>query len=146
MREQVDTKDRSQVLEAQLAEIKAKIINLLAVAEGARDETTRQLYRERLATLERDMHETELLLTRLSNSTERNQKLLTALDKFEAWAMSQQRFLADPEYEVTKEDKRAALMILGVSATVFPTEGYPDRVQFTLCPPDIQRFCDFLFQ
>lgn len=146
MREQVDSKDRSQALETQLTEIKEKIINLLAVAEGAHDDPTRQLYRERLASLERDMHETELLLTRLSNSTERNQKLLTALDKFEAWAGSLQPFLADQTYEVTKEDKRAALIILGVSVTVWPTEGYPERVQFALCPPDIQRFCDFFFQ
>ncbi len=146
MREQVDCKDRSQALEVRLAEIKEKIINLLAVAEGARDETTRQLYRERLATLERDMRDTELLLTRLTNTTERSQKLLIALDKFEAWAISQQPLLADPTYEVTKEDKRAALIILGVKATVWPTEGYPERVQFQLCPPDIQRFCDFFFQ
>lgn len=146
MREQVDTKDRSQALEIQLADTKEKIINLLAVAEGARDETTRQLYRERLATLEKDLRDTELLLTRLSNSTERNQKLLTALDKFEAWAVSQQPFLSDPTYEVTKEDKRAALIILGAMATVWPTEGHPERVQFTLSPPDIQRFCDFFFQ
>jgi DNA invertase Pin-like site-specific DNA recombinase len=108
MREQVDTKDRSGALEASLVETKEKIVNLLAVAEGARVEITRQLYRERLAALEKDMRETELLLTRFSNTTERKQKLLAALDKFEAWALSQQPYLADPTYEVTKEDKRAA--------------------------------------
>ena len=116
------------------------------MAETARDETTRQLYRERLVTLEKDLRETELLLVRFSNTTERSQKLLSALDKFEAWAISQQPYLADPSYEITKEDKRAALIILGVKATVWPTEGYPDRVKFALSPPDIQRFCDFFFQ
>lgn len=146
MREQVDSKDRSEALEIQLAEIKEKIINLLSVAEGARDETTRQLYRERLAKLEHDMRETEILLQRLSNSTERNQKLLTALDKFEAWAMSQQQCLTDPDYEVTKEDMRAVLIVMGVQATVWPSEGYPKRMEFALCPPDVQRFCDFSFQ
>ena len=146
MREQVDSKDRSAVLEAQLAETKAKIINLLEVAEGAADETTRQLYRERLAALEKDMRDTEALLLRLSNTTERAQKLLTALDKFEAWAIAQQPFLADPDYTVSKEDKRSALIILGVKVMVWPTEGYPERVQFQLCPPDIQRFCDFFLQ
>ncbi len=96
--------------------------------------------------MEKDLRETELLLTRFSNTTERSQKLLTALDKFEAWAISQQPYLRDPTYEITKEDKRAALLILGVTATVWPTEGYPDRVKFALSPPDIQRFCDFNFQ
>ncbi len=146
MRDQVDNKDRSAALEAHLAEIKGKIINLLAVAEEATGETTRQLYRERLAKLEHDMRETETLLGRLSNNTERNQKLLTALDKFEAWAVSQQEFLRDPNYEITKEDKRAVLLVLGAKATVWPSEGYPQRTQFEISPPDIQRFCDFNFQ
>lgn len=146
IREQVDGKDRSSALEAHLAETKEKIINLLSVAEDARDDTTRQLYRERLVKLERDIHETESLLARLSNSTERNQKLLTALDKFEAWALSQQQFLSDPTYEITKEDKRAVLIVLGAKATVWPSEGYPQRIQFEISPPDIQRFCDFFFQ
>ncbi len=146
MREQVDSKDRSNALESHLAEIKGKIINLLAVAEEATGETTRQLYRERLAKLEHDMRETEVLLGRLSNNTERNQKLLTALDKFETWAVSQQEFLSDPDYEITKEDKRSVLLVLGVKATVWPSEGYPQRTQFEISPPDIQRFCDFNFQ
>jgi hypothetical protein len=146
VREQVDSKDRSEALEIQLAEIKEKIFNLLSVAEGARDETTRQLYRERLAKLEYDLRETERLLQRMSNSTERNQKLLAALDKFEAWALSQQHCLKDPDYEVTKEDKRAVLIVMGVKATIWPSEGYPKRMEFELCPSDIQRFCDFSFQ
>jgi hypothetical protein len=60
--------------------------------------------------------------------------------------MSQQPYLTDPAYVITTADKRAALLILGVKATVWPTEGYDDRVQFSLSPPDIQRFCDFNFQ
>ncbi len=146
VRGQVDPKNRRDALEASLQETKTRIVNLLSVAEAATDEITRQLYRERLVALEKDLRETELLLTRFSNTTERSQKLLTALDKFEAWAISQQPYLRDPTYEITKEDKRAALLILGVTATVWPTEGYPDRVKFALSPPDIQRFCDFNFQ
>lgn len=146
MRGQVDTKDRGTALELHLTQIKEKIINLLAVAEDARGETTRQMYRERLAKLEHDVRETEILLSQLSNTTERNQKLLTALDKFEAWAVSQQQFLRDPDYDITKEDKRVVLLVLGVKATVWPSEGYPQRTQFEISPPDIQRFCDFNFQ
>lgn len=146
IKEQIDNKDRSQALELQLEEIKGKIINLLSVAQEAQTEVTRQLYREQLAKLEYDLRETELLLDRLSNSTERNRKLLVALDKFEQWAMSQQEFLSDPEYEITKEDKRAVLLVLGAKATVWPTEGYKKRKEFELCPPDVQRFCDFSFQ
>ena len=56
--------------------------------------------------------------------------------------MSQQPFLSDPDYEVTKEDKRAALIVLGVTVTVWPTEGYPERIRYTLMPPDVGRFCE----
>lgn len=146
MREQVDNKNRSIALELQLAETKEKIGNLIAVAEEAASETTRQMYRERLAKLEHDMRETEVLLGRLSNNAERNQKLLRALDKFEAWALTQQELLRDPNYEITKEDKRGVLLILGVKVTIWPSEGYPQRTQFAISPKDVQDFCDFNFQ
>ncbi|HKF36288.1 MAG TPA: hypothetical protein VKB35_05250 [Ktedonobacteraceae bacterium] len=143
---QVDSQNRIGTLEATLADTKQRIINLFAVAEAATDDITRQLYRERLAALEKEMRDAELLILRFSNTTERNQKLFSAIDRFEAWAKSQQPFLQDSSYEITKEDKRAALLILGVKAVVFPTQGYDDRVQFEFAPPDIQRFGDFNFQ
>ncbi len=149
MKEQADPKNRIETLEANLQETKQRIINLFAVAESASDDTTRALYRERLAALEKDMRDAETLLLRFSNTTERNQKLLAAIDRFETWAKSQQPYLQDSAYEVTKQDKRAALLILGVKATVFPTQDYEnpdDRAEFELAPPDIQRFCDFNFQ
>ncbi len=149
MKEQAVPKNRIETLEANLQETKQRIVNLFAVAESATDDTTRALYRERLFALEKEMRDAETLLLRFSNTTERNQKLLTAIDRFETWAQSQQPFLQDSSYEVTKADKRAALLILGLTATVFPTQGYEnpdDRAQFALCPPDVQRFCDFSFQ
>jgi len=36
----------------------------------------------------------------------------------------------------------SALLILGVKGMVWPTEGYPERIKFTLMPPDVGRFCD----
>jgi len=146
LREQVEPKNRIETLEATLQQTKQRIVNLFAVAEIAQDDITRQLYREHLAALEKDLRDTELLLLRFSNTAERNQKLFAAIERFEAWAASQQPFLQDGAYEITKEDKRAALLVLGVKATVFPTQGYPDRVQLELAPPDVQRFCDFFFQ
>lgn len=149
LRGKADTQNRIETLEATLADTRQRIVNLFAVAEEATDETTRGLYRERLAALEKDVRDAENLLLRFSNTAERNQKLMAAIDRFEAWATSQQPFLQDSSYEVTKQDKRAALLILGLTAVVFPTQGYEnpdDRAQFELAPPNIQRFCDFNFQ
>ena len=142
LKEQIQPNKRVETLEQALQETRGKIINLISVAQGASDELTRQLYRERLAALEKERRETEALLTRFSNTAEREEKLRLALNKFEAWALSQQSFLLDPTYEITQEDKRAALLILGVKATIWPAEGYPDRVKFTFAPPDITRSSD----
>jgi hypothetical protein len=71
---------------------------------------------------------------------------MAANDKFEAWAESQQAFLVDSTYEITKEDKRAVLLVLGLKATIWPNGDYENRYDFELCPPDVQRFCDFRLQ
>jgi site-specific DNA recombinase len=142
MKGQMQQSKRIETLEASLQAVRDRIKNLIQVAETAGDEETRQLYRERLAALERERRETEALLIRFTNTTEREEKLRMALDKFEAWALSQQPYLQDPTYEVTQEDKRAAMLILGVKGTVWPEAGYKDRVQFTIEPPEIARSSD----
>ena len=96
LKEQIQPNKRVETLEQALQETRGKIINLISVAQGASDELTRQLYRERLAALEKERRETEALSTRFSNTAEREEKLRLALNKFEAWALSQQSFLLDP--------------------------------------------------
>jgi hypothetical protein len=49
-----------------------------------------------LAALEKERRETQALLNRFSNKEEQEEKLRHALDKFEAWALSQQSFLPIP--------------------------------------------------
>ncbi len=142
LKEQIKPNKRVETLEKALQEIREKIVNLISVAQGASDELTRTLYRENLAALEKDRRDTENLLNRFSSKEEQEEKLRKALDKFEVWAMSQQQCILDPDYQITQEDKRAAMLILGVKATVWPAEGYEDRVQFTLSPPDISRSYD----
>lgn len=129
-------------LEDALNDVTQRTINLMAVAETAQDELTRQLYQERLAALEKERREAESLLHRFSNNAEREERLQKALEKFEAWASTQREFLEDSVPISTQEDKRAALVILGVKATVFPATGYPNRMKFELMPPNTKRFCD----
>jgi hypothetical protein len=70
---------------------------------------------------------------------EKQEKLLVALDRFEAWAATVRPFLNDPTYEISQEDKISALLILGVKGMVWPTEGYPDHIRFTLMPPSLRH-------
>jgi len=143
LRGQLRERNHVETLEATLTEIMGKIVNLFAIGEDIKDEEIRKLHRERLATLEREKRETERLIARLSNTHEREEKLRASLDKFETWAERIRPFLDNPDYEVTPEDKRAALIVLGVKAIVWPTEGYKERVHLELAPPDIKRYCDF---
>jgi DNA invertase Pin-like site-specific DNA recombinase len=128
-------------LEAQIDDITARIVNLLTVAESARDDITRHLYRERLAGLERERRDTEALLSRFTNTIEREERLNCALTRFENWALDQCECLDDPDYVVSKEDKIAAMLVLGVTATVWPVS-CPKRVEFKLRPAEVNRHCD----
>ena len=77
---------------------------------------------------------------------ERQEKILTALERFEAWAARVRGFLDDPTYTISQQDKISALLILGVKATVWPASGgFEERLRLKLAPPDIARFCDFDF-
>jgi site-specific DNA recombinase len=145
MRGQLKERNHLQPLKERLEDVKQRIINLFDLGETARDADTKEMYRQRLAALEHEKRETEKLIHQLNNTTEREEKLRAALDKFEAWCETQRPLLDNPQYEITQKDKHAALLILGVKAFVWPTEGYPERVKLELCPPDINRFCDFDF-
>jgi hypothetical protein len=97
---------------------------------------------DRLVVLEKRKRDCERLLSGVTSVEEKQEKLLLALDRFDAWAAKIRPFLDNPSYDISQEDKVSALMILGVKGKVWPTEGYPDRIIFTLMPPDIGRFCD----
>ncbi len=97
---------------------------------------------DRLVVLQRRKRDIERLLSGVTTAEEKQEKLLAALDRFEAWAASIRPFLDDPTYVISNEDKIGALLILGVKGIVWPIEGYPEHNTFTLMPPDVSRFCD----
>lgn len=145
LRNQVDTRDHSQDLLAEIAKLSGSIKNLLALAEVAdpNDADGMEAFQQRLSQLQREKRSKEKLLQQVSSSEEKQQKITEALDRFEAWAKSQQQFLNDPDYEVSFDDKRNALLVLGVKVTVWPAlPGYKKRSEMRLLPPDIARVVD----
>jgi DNA invertase Pin-like site-specific DNA recombinase len=144
MKEQVVQRNHSADLEKDLATIKQGIANLYKLAEVADPNDTDGMtaLQDRLVILERRKRDSERLLSGVTSVEEKQEKLLAAFDRFEAWAADIRPFLSNPTYVISQEDKISALLILGVKGMVWPTEGYPDRIKFTLMPPDIARFCD----
>jgi DNA invertase Pin-like site-specific DNA recombinase len=144
MRGQVMQRDHSQDLEKEIERINKSVTNLYKLAEAANpdDEEGMQALQNRLNTLQHDKREKERLFNGIVDVEDKQGKLLAALDRFEAWATTVRPFLDDPTYVLSFADKREALLILGVKATLWPSQGYEKRTHLELSPPDIARFCD----
>ncbi|MGI9059011.1 MAG: recombinase family protein [Ktedonobacteraceae bacterium] len=148
LKQQVNKRDHSADLEQSLTKLRKSIAALIKLAETCdpEDEEGTQALQDRLATLQREKIEKEKLYNSVDTNEKRQEKLIAALDRFEAWTDTIRPYLEDPNYEIAFEDMREAMLVMGVKVTVFPiNEKHPDRVQMTLFPPDIARFCDYDF-
>ncbi|HVB23824.1 MAG TPA: recombinase family protein [Ktedonobacteraceae bacterium] len=128
--------DDSTHIEHQVEEIRRKISNLYKLAESAADNDTIAMLQQRLAQLEKEKRGLELLLQDAADEEEKAQEIEEALEKFEKWAQEVRPFLDDPSYTTTYEDKRTAMLILGIQATVWPASN-PQRFKLELAPPQI---------
>ena len=98
-----------------------------------------------LAAAKRQKRDAEALIYDIEEDQEELAIIETEIMKFEEWAEQVRPFLGNATYEPTYEEKRLAVRILGLKATVYPAKGdYPFRVQFEVAPPAILskiRYC-----
>ncbi len=145
LRQQTKTRNHSEDLEQDIARINKSIANLYALAEAADpdDKDGMEAFKTKLITLQNDKREKERLLNRIESMEDRQTKFLAALDRFEAWTQKIRPYLNDPDYQLSYDDMREAVLVMGLKVVVYPaTEEYEDRVKMTIRPPDIARFCD----
>ncbi len=135
LQEQIPTNNHSESIEENIAKINKAIANLYELAEVAVDTTE---LKERLVDLQLKKRDLERLQMGVMNTQEKWEQLRTALKRFEEWAVGQQKFLDNPTYTISLDDKISAILFLGVKATVFPVNGH-ERVKMELMPPDIDR-------
>src|SRR5262249_43324486 len=128
--------NHAESIEESIGKINKAISNLYQLAEVAVDTTELQ---ERLVELQLKKRDLERLYMSVSSTEERQEELRVALHRFELWAATQRKFLDDPEYCPSLNDKIAAMLFLGIKATVFPVSSNPDRIKLELMPPDIDR-------
>ena len=125
-------------IENTLTMIRRQMQNIYRLAQNATDDETIDTLAGMMQELEKQKHATEAMLYDMEEKEEEQQKIEEEIAKFEAWAHKVQPFLADPSYEVSYEEKRLAVRILGIKATVFPASGdYPFRFQIDIAPPAI---------
>ncbi len=142
-REHRETGQSAESLAESIGKLDKAIQNLYKLAEVAID--TKDL-EERLVELQLKKRDLERLHQGTVSTEEKQEQLRSALDRFEQWANSQRQFLDDPTYKPSLDDKIAAILFLGVKATVFPVNGHEDlpagqtrRVKLELMPTDIDR-------
>ena len=135
LQKQIPTNNHSESIEENIAKINKAIANLYELAEVAVDTTE---LKERLVDLQLKKRDLERLQMGVMNTQEKREQLRTVLKRFEEWAAGQRKFLDNPTYTISLDDKISAILFLGVKATVFPVNGH-ERVKMELMPPDIDR-------
>jgi hypothetical protein len=112
--------------------------NLYKLAQNATDDETIETITGMMKDLERQKHDAEALIYDIEEEEEDRQLVEAEITKFEEWAEKVRPLLGNSTYEPTYEEKRLAVRILGIKASVYPAKGdFPFRVQFEVAPPAI---------
>jgi len=135
--------DTQEVIAEQLADLKRRYKNLWTLAENCTDNGTLADLTARLKSLEKEKHNLEGMKREIEDEEELKEKIAKELSKFIEWADKVRPLLSDPEYVPTYQEKRFAILILGIRAKVWPVKGVgaqngtPYRVKIEVAPPNI---------
>ncbi len=144
LRNAIKKKVDTTAIEETLANIKRKIKNLQDLAEDVSDKEEMANLKVRIKELSKHKQDAESLLYDIADEDEERAKTETELQRFEKWAKEVQPDLTDPAYikNAPYEELRMAIAILGLKATIYPTEGdYPFRYHIDVTVPEVmQRF------
>jgi len=125
-------------IEQTIASIRRQMNNLYKLAQSATDDETIETITGMMKDLERQKHDAAALIYDIEEEEEDRQLVEVEITKFEYWAENVRPLLGNSTYEPTYEEKRLAVRILGLKASVYPAKGdFPFRVQFEVAPPAI---------
>jgi hypothetical protein len=125
-------------IEHTLSTIRRQMQNIYKLAQNATDDETIDTLTAMMKELEKQKHDTEAMRYDIEAEEEERHKTEEEIAKFEAWAAQVAPLLGDLSYEPSYEEKRLAVRILGIRATVFPaSSNNPFRYQIDIAPPAI---------
>ncbi len=130
--------DDRRTIAKSLDTLKKKISNLLTLAEDAVDREELADIKGRISGLQRQKRDLERMLVDLDNEAEKRQKVDKAIADFLLWCEGIRPFIDDPTYTPTYSEKRRALVILGITGKLYPSEN-KQRFVLDLAPPSIME-------
>jgi site-specific DNA recombinase len=130
-------------IQATIEGIKQSIRRLFKLAEHATDDDTIAELAEQMNALERRKRNAEYMLHDIDDDEEKETALEEEIQRFENWAEAVRPKLTDPTYEPTYQELRLTIRILGIRATIFPTQGdWPFRCDIAVTIPEIMKRLD----
>ncbi len=129
--------DTERVVEM-LEDVRRRYRRLFDLAEETTDDDTYAELKTRLVALEKEKHELEQMLREADAEEEENIAIAKEIERFEKWANEVRPLLGDPGYSPTFEEKRAAILVLGIRAVVCPATDEllaEARVRVEVSPP-----------
>ncbi len=132
-------------VEATIEDVRRRMNNLYRLAEAATDNETIDDLTVMMNDFEKQKRAAEALIYDIEEDEEERQEVEEEISRFKEWAENVRPKLTDPTYEPTYEEKRLAVRIIGIHATVFPESGdFPFRAQVDATIPAIvskMKYC-----
>ncbi len=123
-------------LTVRLERVKKKLQNIATLAEDAEDEDVLENYRRRQRELEQEKAGIESLLADVEISEEQERRIQEAITRFEHWCERIHPSVDNPQCEISYDEKRDAICMLGIKVLVRRAEE-EERIAFRYAPPDI---------
>lgn len=125
-------------LNAQLSDVTDRLKKLMEFALEATDEDVITMVKEKRMVLEKEKRDIERLLLINLQDKEKEEHVRLELEKFVCWCETIRPFIDDPDYEITIQEKRQAVAILGIVATIYPSDHDP-RYKVEIAPTYIMN-------
>jgi hypothetical protein len=140
MRRELKPQIDATLVAATIADIETQMQNLFSLAQHASSQKTIDTLGIMMQQLEKQKLDAEALLFDAADDQEERAKLEQEIQGFEAWAAQARVLVDDPEWQPSYEEKRNAVRVLGVIATVYPAGGdYPYRYRIGITVPEIMK-------
>lgn len=112
-------------LNAQLADVTQRLKKLVQFALDATDDDVLTMVKEKRLAMETEKRSIERLLLINLQDKDKEEHVQLELEKFVGWCDSVRPYIDDPDCEISVQEKRQALAILGIVATIYPSDHDP---------------------
>jgi hypothetical protein len=121
-----------------LKDVKKRYLRLFDLAEATEDEDIYSELKKRLSAIEKEKRELERLLKEAAFEEEQAEEIEKEIARFEEWTDQVHPYLDMSTYTPTFEEKRVAILILGIRVRLFPAN-MGKRFEIDIAPPNVMK-------